>query len=206
LKDRNFWQRRYNISKENLIVDKVFPIRRFKLFDTKSGDHMFRVDDIGYAYTEFASGNKKIYRPEQKGGKRFITNCDAEDVGGMSSRIKAGRLLLITKSYKDFRVLKNLGLNVRWLQNEGMFPRGDDFWDLLKDFDKVIVFFDNDAAGIKAANELVELINFTEINKASMVHLPIELLGRSISDPSDLVHKQNEKELIKFLKAKNILL
>ena len=66
-------------------------------------------------------------------------------------------------------------------------------------------FFDNDSAGIKAAEDLVNLINFTEINKASSVHLPVELLAKAITDPSDLVHKRNQSELINFLKSKKIL-
>ena len=206
LQDRTFWQVRYKISKENLIEDKVFPIRKFKLFDTKTGDHMFRTDDIAYAYTEFLSGNKKIYRPKKKGSRRFITNCNADDVGGMFSKITSGRLLIITKSYKDYRVLRNLGLNVRWLQNEGMFPKSKEFWDLIDSFDKIVVFFDNDPAGIKAAQELVELINYPEMNRANSVYLPIELNSRGISDPSDMVHKRNEQELINFLKLNRILL
>lgn len=206
LQDKTFWQIRYGITKDNLMEDKVFPIRKFKLANTKTGDHVFRTDDIAYAYTEFKSGNKKIYRPTKKGSKRFITNCSADDVGGMNTNIKSGRLLIITKSYKDYRVLRNLGLNVRWLQNEGMFPKSTEFWNLITNFDKVIVFFDNDEAGIKAATSLVDLINFTEIDKASMTYLPIELLSEGISDPSDLVHKRNQQELINFLKSKRILL
>lgn len=206
LEDRNFWQYRYGITKENLIEDKVFPIRKFKLFNTKSGDHVFRTPDIAYAYTEFKSGNKKIYRPKQKGGKKFITNCVADDVGGMNTNVTSGRLLIITKSYKDYRVLRNLGLNVRWLQNEGMFPKGEEFWNLLKGFDKIIVFFDNDEPGIKAAGDLVKLINETQPNKSSSVYLPVELLSNGISDPSDLVHKRDVNELISFLKHKRILL
>lgn len=206
LMDKNFWQTRYEISKENLIEDKVFPIKKFKLFGTKTGDHMFRTNDIAYAYTEFKSGNKKIYRPNKTGNKKFITNCNAEDVGGMNTNIKAGRLLIITKSYKDYRVLRNLGLNVRWLQNEGMFPKGKEFWNMLKNFDKIVIFFDNDEPGIKAAEDLMYLINKTYLNKATIVHLPIDLLKKDISDPSDLIHKKNKQELINFLKFKKILL
>lgn len=206
IKDRNFWQSRYNISKEDLINDKVFPIKKFKLTGTRTGDHLFQTPDIAYAYTNFTSGNKKIYRPGKKGNKKFITNCTAEDVGGMDSPIKSGRLLIISKSYKDYRVLKNLGLNVRWLQNEGMFPKGEEFWELINAFTKVVVFFDNDSAGIKAAKDLVDLINYPEGTKASPLNLPVELLEHGISDPSDLVHKRNEKQLINFLKQNQILL
>jgi hypothetical protein len=205
LKDKTFWETRYKISKENLIEDKVFPIQKFKLTNTKNGDHLFKTPDIAYAYTEFVSGNKKIYRPGKVGKRRFITNCTANDIGGMHSLIKSGRLLIITKSYKDFRVLRNLGLNVRWLQNEGMFPKSEEFWELVAAFDKVVVFFDNDSTGIKSAHNLVELINYPEGTKARYIHLPTELLKVNVSDPSDLVHKRNEKELINFLKSNNIL-
>jgi hypothetical protein len=206
LVDKNFWETRYGITKQNLIDDKVFPIRKFKLFNTKTGDHLFKTEDIAYAYTEFESGNKKIYRPTKKGSNRFTTNCNADDVGGMHSKIKSGRLLIITKSYKDYRVLRNLGLNVRWLQNEGMFPKSKVFWDLLEGFDKVVVIFDNDSTGIISAEKLVTLINFPAGHKASSVHLPVELLQKNISDPSDLIHKRNQQELINFLTFKKILI
>lgn len=206
IQDRNFWEKRYGISKQNLIDDKVFPIKKFKLIGTKTGDHTFDTRDIAYAYTEFKSGNKKIYRPNKRGSIRFITNCNEDDVGGMDTPIKSGRLLIITKSYKDYRVLRNLGLNVRWLQNEGMFPKSEEFWKLIENFDKVLVFFDNDETGIKASIDLVNLINFTEINKASSIHLPIELFEEGISDPSDLVYRKGMQQLINFLKERRILL
>jgi len=203
--DKNFWEKRYLITKQNLMEDKVFPVSKFKLLNTKSGDHLFRTPDISYVFTNFSSGNKKIYRPKKKGSKRFITNCTADDVGGMESQIKAGRLLVITKSYKDYRVLKNLGLNVRWLQNEGMFPKSKEFWRLIESFDQVVVFFDNDEAGIKASKQLVDLINFTEINKARQLYLPPEYKDRGVTDPSDLVHKANLQTLINFLQKYRIL-
>lgn len=205
IKDKIFWEDRYGVSKDNLIEDMVFPVSKFKLIGTKSGDYLFRETNISYAYTKFKSGNKKLYRPYEKGPKKFITNCTADDVGGMENQIKAGKLLIITKSYKDYRVLKNLGLNVRWLQNEGMFPKEQEFWKLLESFNKIVVFFDNDEPGIKAADTLVDLINFTEINKASKVHLPPDLLAKGISDPSDLYHKMGRQELINFLKYTGIL-
>jgi hypothetical protein len=205
LVDRNFWQFRYGIQKEHLIEDKVFPTRVYKLLNTRSGDYLFRPPTICYAYTEFDSGNKKLYLPKELGAKRFITNCTEEDIGGMHTSIKAGRLLLITKSYKDYRVLRNLGLNVRWFQNEGMYPKGQVFHDLMANFDKVIVFFDNDSTGIKAAVDLVAVINSQYRNKASYIHLPTELLAQKMSDPSDLVHRRNLRELVSFLKQEKVL-
>lgn len=207
IQDKIFWEDRYGISKNNLIEDKVFPIQKFKLVDTKTGNHIFRTSDISYVYTEFKSGNKKIYRPLQKGSKRFITNCSEDDVGGMNTNIISGRQLVITKSYKDYRVLRNLGLNVRWLQNEGMYPKSEIFWGLINNFDKIVVLFDNDETGIKAAIELSDLINLrTQSSKASMCYLPVELISKGITDPSDLIHKKSQQHLINFLKEKSLLL
>lgn len=205
-KDRAFWFLRYGMTKIDLIKDGVFPIQSFKLTNTKSGDHFFNTQDASYVYTEFVSGKKKIYRPFKKGSKRFVTNCGANDIGGMRSSVKAGRLLLITKSYKDYGVLKSFGLNVRWLQNESVTPDSDEFWNLIQSFDKIIVFYDNDNAGITGAKKLQDYINFKYPNKSSYVHLPENLNPLGISDPSDLVHKKNKEELVKFLKSNKILL
>lgn len=207
IQDKNFWFLRYGITKENLIEDKVFPLEKFKLTNTKTGDYVFRTPYIAYAYTEFESGNKKIYSPLQKDKlKKFITNCVADDVGGMQSKIKAGRCLVITKSYKDFRVLRNLGVNVRWLQNEGMFPTSTVFWQLLENFNDVVVFFDNDKVGIEASIKFSELINMRLPGKSRRIHLPEELFSEVIKDPSDLVHKIGQQELINFLKHNRVIL
>ena len=56
---------------------------------------------------------------------------------------------MITKSYKDYRVLRNLGVNVTWFQNEGAFP--DNLDDIINDYKDVIVFFDNDFTGLAAS-------------------------------------------------------
>lgn len=206
IQDRDFWETRYLISKENLYEDKVFPLKEYRLLHTKSGEHRFTPRNIAYAYTEFESGNKKIYSPLDKKEYKFITNCDENDVGGMLTSIKSGRLLIITKSYKDYRVLRNLGLNVRWLQNEGMFPKDRNFWELLKEFTQVKILFDNDFTGISAATELMGMINKLYPNKASFFHIPVSYLSLGISDPSDLLHKSGRPDLIDFLKYHKALL
>ena len=46
----------------------------------------------------------------------------------------------ITKSYKDCRVLRNLGLNSIWLQNEVAIPSRNIFEDLCKRFKRCDYF------------------------------------------------------------------
>lgn len=204
-RDKRYWEK-YEITRQNLIDDKVFPVQKYKLLDTKRGNFISRVYDICYAYTDFNLGKKKLYRPFQKGKAKFLTNCKANDIGGINSLIPYGRQLIISKSYKDFRVLKNQGLNVLWFQNEGMFPSKDILLNLVERFYNVIVFFDNDEPGIIAANKLTKLINSSFPRKAKSLCLPVKLLQENIKDPADLIAKKGRNVLQQFLKDKKLIL
>lgn len=200
-RDRIYWSK-YGISKQNLIDDKVFPTSKYKLLNTRKGDFITKVNDVCYAYTEFKDERKKLYRPYQKGKGKFITNCIANDIGGIDKLIPFGRQLVIAKSYKDYRVLKNKGLNVIWFQNEGMFPSLEILLSIVNRFTKVIVFFDNDNPGIIAANKLTDLINSHYPSKARSIYVPIMV---NITDPSDLHKEKGELILHKFLKDNKII-
>lgn len=205
-KDAAFWKR-YHISKDNLIEDQVFPISKMRLKNTKSGNYSFTLFDPSYAYTEFKNSRKKIYRPFAKDQtKRFITNCTNEDVGSIKHLVPYGRQLIISKSYKDRRVLKNFGLNSVWFQNEGQFPNNKSLSRLVSRFDKILVFFDNDSTGIQASKALSLKINsLLGSHRSNFLYLPESLLINKIKDPSDLVYKKSLKDLQMFLEQKKIL-
>lgn len=195
LKDAMYW-RDYNISKQNLIDDSVFAVNRAKLYNTKNGDfkkNYFR--ELCYAYTEFDDGRKKLYLPHND--LRFITDCTKNDIGGVKHLPPFGRLLIITKSYKDYRVIKNQGYNVVWFQNEGMIPSDDILYNLVKKFTNIIVLYDNDETGMRASTEVSNKINQYFPNKSNYLWLPQKT---NIVDPADLVKIENEYELKKFLK------
>lgn len=197
-RDGKFWSP-YEITKENLIEDKVFAIRRYHLLNTKSGSFSKTVYDATYAFTDFPEQRKKLYFPYREHDSRFISTCVRNDIGGMSSLPAYGRHLIITKSYKDWRVLKNQGKNVVWLQNEGMKPDIAELVILCQRFREVVVWFDNDAAGILAAQEISNLINNTLSRRARPMWLPEDLLEKKIKDPSDLLQKKGRKELLTFI-------
>lgn len=201
--DKEFWSP-FGISKENIISDKVFPAQKIKLKNTKKGDILMLCKTATYVYTEFKSGNRKIYQPYEN--KRFITNCVSNDIGGLHDLPAYGRKLVISKSYKDWRVLRNKGINSIWLQNEGMFPDKDTLLSILIRFKEVIIFFDNDTAGIEAAKRLKEYI--TKIYKpATYIIIPeLYLYQYQISDISDLFKKRGEHEVISFLVHFNLLI
>lgn len=207
IRDKGFWEK-YGISKLNLKEDKVFPIKRLKLKNTRKGDFNFSIVDKAYVYTNFASGRKKVYRPQEKNKKhKFITNCTNNDIGEINKLVTFGRQLIVSKSYKDCRVLRNLGLNSVWFQNEGQTPDDETLLKLMQRFDRVLVFYDNDETGIRASKEVSDKINslFTQ-TKSTFLHLPEDLARYKVSDPSDLIYRRGMKHLTSFLNEKNILL
>lgn len=199
------YYKRYQISSQNLIDDKVFAVKRYKILNSKNGDFSSRVYDLCYAYTDFEDGRMKLHRPQQKGKNRFLTTCNQNDIYGVNSLPEFGELLIITKSYKDWRVLKNQGLNVIGFQNEGMIPTNDVLLPILKRFKYVVVFFDNDNAGIEAGQKVSEHINSYYPGKSSFIHLDVELLKFNITDPSDLIYKKGRETLLHFLSQNKLL-
>lgn len=203
-RDAKFWKK-YYISRQNLIDDRVFAVKRFKILNGKYGDFSTRTYDICYAYTEFNDNRKKLYRPHQKGKNRFITTCNQNDIGGINTLPEFGDLLIITKSYKDWRVLKNQGLNVIWFQNEGMMPTNDILLPLCKRFKYIIIFFDNDETGILSSLKIKDHINSYFPGKCESKWIDESFLSQNITDPSDYIHKMGENELQKLLKQMHIL-
>jgi hypothetical protein len=199
--DGHFWSQ-YGISKKNLIEDKVFPISRLYALNTKTGSHVIECKDLAYSYTDFSDSRKKIYFPLRKGKSRFITNCTKDDVGGINTISPYCKQLIITKSYKDYRVLKNSGKHVIWFQNEGMVPN-DLIINKLVKLNEIIVWFDNDHAGITASEKIKQQLNSIVPGKAKNLWLPERGLELGIKDPSDCKAKDPyyyEQFLKTFLK------
>lgn len=202
IKDKEFWFDQYGISKSQLIQDKVIPILGYEALNTKTNKpYIINTYDLAYIYTDFESNNSKIYRPHSKEHKWF-TNCNQNDVGNIRNLPEKGDLLIITKSYKDCRVIRNLGFNSIWFQNEGMFPSKSILEDLSKRFNKILVFFDNDSAGQSAMIRLQ--MKFTEIDtQVEILFLPPKYLEKeNIKDPSDFVKKYGYEKLRSFINSK----
>jgi hypothetical protein len=196
--DRDFWWQ-YEIKKAHLIEDRVFPVQKLFALNTKSGSHIIDCKDIAYSYNDFPESRKKVYFPLREGKRRFLTNCTKNDVGGINSLVSYGNELIITKSYKDYRVLKNNGKNVVWFQNEGMIPKDSILDSLIRPFSSIIVWFDNDSPGIIASEKVKNHINTFVSGKAKNLWLPERCLEQGITDPSDCIAK--DKHLFnQFLK------
>jgi len=186
--DVKFWSQ-YGIRKKHLVEDRVFAVQKLFALNTKSGSHIIDCKDIAYSYNDFSEARKKVYFPMREGRKRFLTNCTKNDVGGINSLVSYGKELIIAKSYKDYRVLKNNGKNVVWFQNEGMIPSDSILTLLVRHFASVIVWFDNDQPGIIASEKVKNHINTLVPCKAKNLWLPERSLEVGIKDPSDCIAK-----------------
>lgn len=205
-RDMLYWSG-YKITKQQLIEDKIIPIEAYRGYNRKGKPFVVRPFDLMYAFTDFENKKVKIYRPNLDGNGKWFTNLNNNDIGGIKYLIEPIDNLVITKSYKDFRVLKNMKLNVIWFQNEGMLPNNKILITVLNLVKKrVYVWFDNDATGLANGKQVTDTLNTLKIVKAKQIFLPPKLLKEGVKDPSDLIFKKlNGEELLETFIKSNII-
>lgn len=191
-RDRDFWSA-YGITREQLISDGVKPLTCYRFTSRKGDVCTITPYDICYAYTEFDNGRKKIYRPMGSSEQKWLTNCNQNDIGGLAHIDTTKDSLVITKSYKDYRVLKNEGLNVIWFQNEGMLPSVENL-HFIHLFKKLYIWFDNDQSGMAASIKARAYLENIGHRDVSQIVIPIPYRKKfNIKDPSDLRKYSHEK-------------
>jgi len=211
LKDKSYWYDKYGITKEQLEKDRVFRVIWYRLFSRKIKKYVIiRPGDNCYAYTDFESGNVKIYRPFEKGtvGK-WTSNCTENDIGNIRNLTGDTDTLIITKAYKCCRVLINAGaLDVIWFQSEGVYPSRDAlFPSILKHgYKRVVLIFDNDGAGIRNVVLVQQYLREMLPPDISIETLQIPSYpDLKIKDSSDMRELLGEDALKQFLKNNRLL-
>ena len=197
LEDKIYWQQ-YGITSKQLKEDKVLSVLAFKIESTKI--FCQRPFKICYAYTDFDNNKKKIYQPYANKTNKWFTNCGKNDIGQIKNLLNniPDQAVIITKSYKDCRILRNYGFASIWFQNEGMFPDDQNLSLLLQNIPKSIIFFDNDLQGITSSAALTKKIQELGFNTESIC-LPEALLKNNITDISDLYAAKGPTEVQNFL-------
>lgn len=151
--DKIFWSQ-YEITREQLEQDSV-KSNRSVLFNSRKQPNSFTSLSVNPSYTYLFGDHKKCYQPYHKTHK-WLSTCTEEDIGGWDT--VTDNDLIITKSYKDWRVLKNSGYNTIWLQNEGCKIPFDKLIALQAITTKFILF-DNDTPGKQASQTLADYAN-----------------------------------------------
>lgn len=182
------------IKTSELKEDSVFSASGFRIITNrknvyiKAPRHCYAIDFLS---------SVKIYQPYSENYK-WITNCDEDVIGNIDNLPPNGDILIIQKSYKDHRVLRNLipQLNVIWVQNEGCVPSLEILTNLLSRFKQIVIFFDNDEKGIQSAYKLTCILNNIRKDSTIMKYLPLKL---GYKDPAKVVSKEGRKDTIKIL-------
>jgi hypothetical protein len=182
-----YWSQ-YEITSTQLILDNIFATKWYKV-----NNHTFNPYPVETTYTISYSTSIKICRPKATSHK-WTTNATKDVIGGTRSLPFLGKNLIITKSYKDWRVLTNLGFHTMYFQNEGMFPTMENLYIYLEAFDNVYILFDNDAAGVNASSKLKTYINDSFTGKVESLLLPTKS-----KDPADAIKAGEKQKLISFL-------
>ena len=149
--DFTYWGQ-FNITKKILIKFEVDPIK-FLLFD----DIVYKVysdTDPMYVYKNY--DKKKIYSPLADKKNKWFGSVTKNYIWGYKQLPESGELLIITKSLKDVMCLYSLGYIAISPPSETTMIPEHIMADLKKRFTKIIVFMDNDEAGILASKKLCE--------------------------------------------------
>lgn len=189
-RDYNYWSYYYSITKPTLESFEVRAVQWYFLNDT-----FIQGEKLTYSYfvdEEDSVRYYKIYSPLSLTSK-WITNCKAHHYQGYNQLPMSGDLLIITKSLKDVMVLYQMGVASIAPNSESSLI-DDDFMRLLhRRFEKVILLFDNDEAGIRGANRI------RYHHGIDSIIIPYEYHAKDISDAVKLHGFDKGREIMKGL-------
>lgn len=181
---------------QHLIEDNVFPTTRFYIQKPNYQRRTINVYSVCFAL-DFIDA-VKIYQPYSTDYK-WITNCSEDHIGNFDNLDKEGEELIITKSWKDHRIIRNILFlkNVVYFQNEGMIPSMYILENLSKRFKLITIFFDNDETGIKAAIKLQAIFNKIRIASCRIIYIPDKY---QYKDAGETIKAEGRKDTITIFK------
>lgn len=179
--DQYFWTQ-FNIGSTLLNHHNVRPLDSYTLI--KDDKELTIKSNYLYGYHSADGSLYKIYQPKTQ-DRKFLKIADY--IQG-SEQLQNHPFLVITSSLKDIMALKSLKLNVDIVapDSENSMIKDAVMKHYLETYQKVIVLFDNDEPGIKAAEKYRQIY--------PTIH-PIVLTMSK--DPSDSIRDHGPKEVIR---------
>jgi len=150
--------------------------------------YSYSSSDPAYSY-EHKKGLRKVLRPFTERSNKWISNVPRDVYSGYNQLEHTGKLLIITSSLKDVMIWRKVGLNAIAPQGESIIPSKQMIEALSYRFDRILLNYDNDKAGIKNMEKAKELLG-------------LSWFGVDHKDPSDFVKNEgfNKQKLLKFIK------
>lgn len=186
--DLEYWEE-YNLQPKDLYyvypLDNVFLNKR--IIYSYNSSHI----DPAYAYA-LGNGKYKIYFPNRKKKNnksfRFLQSGSYTQGSRLLPKFINNKyeLLFITKSYKDVLMLRKLGFYAIAPSSETSLINKEEFETYQSMFNNIVLFFDNDNAGIVNSNR------FKDIYKIESQIFTPEGYSKDISD---FIKNEGEKNL-----------
>lgn len=153
---------------------------------------------FGYYRGKDKDGNElwRIYMPNHRLNEpKFVSNWKKTMLQGSQQLCKEGEIVVITKALKDVMSLYELGIPAIAPNSENLFLTEAQYNKLKDRFKKIVIFYDNDLAGISNMNkfrkQFPDLIPFW---------IPIKY---GCKDISDFIEKYGIKETKNYLLTVN---
>lgn len=197
LKDKEYWEGKYYISKKMLNDCKVVPITHYFI-----NNHCIKTNDLSYAFLEEKDGfdSYKIYQPF--GVKKWVNNNDYSTWELWTQLPNKGDSLIIASSRKDSMVIKGLFspelITSCSLQGENFMPKRSVMTLLSNRFTNKYVMYDNDKNkkenwGKNASKKICD-----EYKDLGFIQLEIPDKYEE-KDISDLIEKHGKDEAVNLI-------
>ena len=178
--DEKYWNN-YGISIKENEQENVFPIKGYYSNEKKDTEKYSFYNTNGVGHSINIGNRHKVVLPKKNSPTIFICDFKGNEVGGHS--ILNSNFIIITKAYKDYRVVSNLKYDSRYLHSESVSLPENFLEFLSKTYDFVYFLMDNDVSGKKAAVRLETQYNkFCREEKSKGIWLTT-----NSKDPSDCV-------------------
>ncbi len=195
LEELEYWNS-YGIDKQELIDNNIYSIKKLylnkQLFSLRETELRF-----GYLYE---GKYWKLYRPFNSKETKWGPNNVPSTIMDGKECIKDCNVALISKSKKDFLVIRKIFPCSCAVQSESIGCFSKENVEYLKNnSNKQILSFDSDIAGVKNSLQITKLFNFGYIN------VPKLYLTEGINDWSDLSRAHGIQTIEKIFKNKNLI-
>lgn len=194
-KELEFWNQ-YHITEEELKQNQIFSVREM----TKDGSRVLFGEKemvFGYRYDD----RWKIYRPfaEKRENKWYPNNVPIDKMDGLDC-LQKGKPCIITKSRKDWIVLRKIYPHVCAVQNESHVSINEKNLEYIKENSSIqYINFDNDAPGKKASQFFTDTYGFKHVN------VPDYYAVQGIKDFADMAKFLGLEAVENYLKHKKII-
>lgn len=188
------WWLQYGITEKILKKFRVFSCETIflngNIFTKSSKYHPI----YGYYRGKNSNGTElwRIYLPfHRKREPRFLSNWKSVMLQGAKQLPESGDVLVVTKSMKDVMCLYSLGVPALAPNSENLFLTQNQYDKLKKRFKKIVLFYDNDLAGVH---------NMNKFRKQFDVYcrwIPRKYGAKDISDFYKMYGREKTIELIK---------